>query len=103
MHKSSKVDRLLFQLEKPDECFEENVISNRPADKFVFFKNQIIKQKDKTIKMFYDYKRILKSNETQMTRYIFQLFSDRNKNKSKIYQLRKNIYNIFNIVKSFNF
>ena len=81
LNKSSKVDRLLFKLENPYECFEENVCTNNPGDKFVFLKNQIIKQKHKTTKLFYDYKKQLKSNETQMTRYIYKLYSDRNKNK----------------------
>jgi hypothetical protein len=69
-NKSSKVDRLLFKLENPYECFEENVSSNRPEDKFISFKNQIVKQKNKTIKMFYEYKKQLRVNESHMTKYI---------------------------------
>ena len=82
LNKSSKVDRLLFKLENPYECFEDNVITNRPGDRFISFKNQIIKQKNKTIKMFNDYKMTLRLNESRMTKYIYQLFSDRNKNKN---------------------
>ena len=78
-NKSSKVDRLLFKLENPYECFEENVSSNRPEDKFISFKNQIVKQKNKTIKMFYEYKKQLRVNESHMTKYIYKIFSDRNK------------------------
>ena len=81
LNKSSKVDRLIFQLENPYECFEDNVSSNRPEDKFILFKNQIRKQKNKTIKMFYDYKMDLRENEIHMTRYIYKLYSDRHKNK----------------------
>lgn len=81
LNRSSKVDRLLFQLENPNECFEDNVYSNRPEDKFISLKNQIAKQKNKTIKMFNDSKMALKLNETLMRRYIFKLFSDKNKNK----------------------
>ena len=81
LNRSSKVDRLLFKLENPNECFEDNVYSNRPEDKFISFKNQIAKQKNKTIKMFNDSKMALKLNETLMRRYVFKLFSDKNKNK----------------------
>ena len=32
--------------------------------------------------MFNDYKMTLRLNESHMTKYIYQLFSDRNKNKN---------------------
>lgn len=79
LNKSSNVDRLLFKLENPYETFEENVFSNRPGDKFIALKNQIIKQKNKTIKMFCDYRMDVVLNEIFMKRYIYKIYSDRNK------------------------
>ena len=82
LNKSSNVDRLLFKLENPYDTFEENVFSNRPGDRFISFKNQIIKQKNKTTKIFYDYKKELVLNEILMKRYVFKIYSDRNKKMS---------------------
>ena len=80
-NRSSQVDRLIFKLEYPNECFEDNVYTNRPEDKFISLKNQIAKQKTKTIKMFNDYKMALKVNERLMTKYIYKMFSDKIQNK----------------------
>ena len=80
LKKNSKIDKL-FKLEKPYEYFEEKVNTNKPEGKYIFFKNQIIKQKNKTIKMYYDYKKQLRENDTLITRYIYKLYSERNKNK----------------------
>ena len=79
LKKSSNVDRLLFKLENPYDTFEENVFYNRPGDKFIGFKNQIIKQRNKTTKMFCDYKMDVVLNEIFMKRYIYKVYSDRNK------------------------
>ena len=80
-NRSSQVDRLIFKLEFPNECFEDNVYTNKPEDKFISLKNQIAKQKSKTIKMFNDYKMALKLNERLMTKYIYKLVYDKIQNK----------------------
>ena len=83
LNRNSKVDRLLFKLENPADCFEENVYTLRAGDKYISLKNQIIKQKNKLWKMNYNNKKSLKVNESQMRRYIFKIYSDRNHKKNK--------------------
>ena len=47
LNRSSNLDRLLFKLEKPSECFEENVYGLRAGDKYISLKNKIINKKNK--------------------------------------------------------
>ena len=81
MNRSSQIDRLLFSVEKPDECFEENVYLGKPGDKYQLFKNQINKHKNKIDHMIFDMKLNQKKNDILMRRYIFKILSQRNKNK----------------------
>ena len=84
LNRSSKIDRLLFNLENPSGCFEENVYTLRAGDKYISLKNQIIKQKNKMWKMNYINEKATRLIESQAKRYIFKLFSDKNYKKSNI-------------------
>ena len=81
MNRCSQIDRLLFSVEKPEECFEENVYLEKPGDKYQLFKNQINKQKNKIENMIFDIKLNQKKNDYLMRRYIYKILSERNKNK----------------------
>ena len=84
LNRSSKIDRLIFKLEKPNECFEENVYSLKAGDKYISFKNQIIKQRKQIEKIFYKNKMSLISDETLIKKYIYKLYSDPNKKHNKM-------------------
>jgi hypothetical protein len=43
--RSSTIDRLLFKLINKDECYEEYVSDGKPGDKYLYFKNQLIRKK----------------------------------------------------------
>ena len=43
--RSSTIDRLLFKLTNKDECYEEYVSDGKPGDKYLYFKNQLIRKK----------------------------------------------------------
>ena len=81
LHRNSKVDRLRFYIEKPDECFEENVLDEKPGDKYQLFKNQIAKHKKKFENIINEIKLNQIKSEYLMKRYIFDLLS----RKKKIY------------------
>ena len=84
LNRSSKIDRLIFKLENPNGCFEENVYSLKAGDKYISFKNQIIKQRKQIEKIFYKNKMSLISDETLIKRYIYKLYSDANKKHNKM-------------------
>ena len=84
LNRSSKIDRLIFKLEKPNECFEENVYSLKAGDKYISLKNQIIKQRKQIEKIFYKNKMSLISDETLIKKYIYKLYSDPNKKHNKM-------------------
>ena len=71
-NRSSKIDRLIFKLENPDGCFEENVYSLKAGDKYISFKNQIIRQRKQIEKIFYKNKMSLISDEALMKKYIYK-------------------------------
>ncbi len=79
--RGSIVDRLVFYIEKPDECFEENLTDEKPSDKYQMFKNQINKHKDKLDKILKEIKLNQIKSEYLMKKYIFELMS----RKKKIY------------------
>ena len=81
LHRNSKADRLRFYLENPDECFEDNVLDEKPGDKYQLFKNQIMKHKAKFDTIIKDIKLNQIKSEYLMRRYIFDLLS----RKKKIY------------------
>ena len=72
LNRSSKIDRLIFKLENPDGCFEENVYSLKAGDKYISFKNQIIRQRKQIEKIFYNNKMTLISDEALMKKYIYK-------------------------------
>lgn len=84
LNRGSKIDRLIFKLENPNGCFEENVYSLKAGDKYISFKNQIIKQRKQIEKIFYKNKMSLISDETSIKRYIYKLYSDANKKHNKM-------------------
>lgn len=77
--RGSIVDRLVFYIEKPDECFEENLTDEKPSDKYQMFKNQINKHKDKLDKIIKEIKLNQIKSEYLMKKYIFELMSRRKK------------------------
>ena len=79
--RSSKLDRLLFYMVNPEECFEENLLDIRPGDKYQSLKNQIIKHKSKLESILNEIKLNQIKNEHLMKKYIFDLLS----RKKKIY------------------
>ena len=78
-NRGSKIDRLLFYMIKPEECFEENVLDVKPGDKYQLFKNQIAKHKSKLENILVDIKLNQIKNEYLMKKYIFDLLSRRKK------------------------
>ena len=79
--RSSIVDRLVFFIEKPEECFEENLTDEKPSDKYQMFKNQIVKHKEKIDKIVKEIKKNQIKSEYLMKKYIFDLMS----RKKKVY------------------
>ena len=43
--RSSTIDRLLFKLTNKDECYEEYVSDGKPGDKYLYFKNQLVRKR----------------------------------------------------------
>ena len=84
LNRSSKIDRLIFKLENPNECFEENVYSLKAGDKYISFKNQIIRQRKQIEKIFYKNKMSLISDETLVKKYIYKLYSNPNRKHNKM-------------------
>ena len=74
-NRGSKVDRLLFYMVKPDECFEENLIDMKSGDKYLMLKKQIAKHKYKLENIIKDMKLNQIENEYLMKKYIFDLLS----------------------------
>ena len=46
LHRSSRIDRLIFSLENHGDCFKENIFEDRPGDKYILLKNQMVRYKD---------------------------------------------------------
>ena len=80
-HRGSKIDRLIFYIEKPGECFEENLLDEKPSDKYQSFKNQISQHKNKLENIIKEIKMNQIKSEYLMKKYIFDLLS----RKKKIY------------------
>jgi hypothetical protein len=54
LKRSSIIDRLLFQVTNPDDCFEDYISSEKPGDKYIKFYKQIKKKKNQTYKILLD-------------------------------------------------
>ena len=80
LQRSSRIDRLIFVIENPDGCFEENLFEERPGDKYIMLKNQMVRYKDKFENKLRDIKMNQKKSEYLMKKYIFDL-----SRKKKIY------------------
>ncbi len=81
LNRGSKIDRLIFCIEKPNECFEENLFDKKPGDKYRLLKNQLYQHKNKLDKIIKEIKLNQIKNEYLMKKYIFELIS----RKKKIY------------------
>ena len=79
LQRDSKVDRLIFFIEKPTECFEENLLDNKPGDKYQLLKSQIVKHKNKLENIIKEIKLNQIKSEYLMKKYIFELLSRKNK------------------------
>ena len=75
LHRRSRIDRLIFSLENPGDCFEENIFEERPGDKYILLKNQMVRYKDKFENIIRDIKLNQKRSEYLMKKYIFDLLS----------------------------
>ena len=75
LHRSSRIDRLIFVIENPEGCFEENLMEERPGDKYIMLKNQMIRRKDKFENIIREIKLNQKKSEYLMKKYIFDLLS----------------------------
>ena len=84
LRRSSVIDRLVFNLERPLDCFEEHVISEKPGDKYQSLKNQLVKEKNKIYKLINDTKLNERKSEALMRKYCYQILSNKNKNSNKI-------------------
>ena len=78
LHRSSKIDRLIFSLENPNGCFEENLFEERPGDKYIMLKNQMVRYKDKFENIIREIKLSQKKSEYLMKKYIFDLSRKKN-------------------------
>ena len=81
LNRGSKVDRLIFLLERPGECFEENLGDKKAGDKYQLLKNQISKQKYRLEAILNEMRLNQIKSEYLMKKYIFGLLS----RKKKIY------------------
>ena len=79
LQRDSKVDRLIFFIEKPTECFEENLLDNKPGDKYQLLKSQIVKHKNKLENIIKEIKLNQIKSEYLMKKYIFELLTRKNK------------------------
>ena len=75
LHRSSRIDRLIFLLENPDGCFEENLLEDRPGDRYILLKHQMTKYKNKFDNIIREIKLNQKKSEYLMKKYIFDLLS----------------------------
>ena len=75
LHRSSRIDRLIFVIENPEGCFEENLMEEKPGDKYIMLKNQMIRHKDKFENIIREIKLNQKKSEYLMKKYIFDLLS----------------------------
>ena len=79
LHRGSIVDRLVFYIEKPEECFEENLLDKKPGDKYQLFKNQLTKHKNKLENIIKEIRLNQIKSEYLMKKYIFELLSKKKK------------------------
>ena len=75
LHRRSRIDRLIFVIENPDGCFEENLFEERPGDKYILLKNQMKRHKYKFENIIREIKLNQKKSEYLMKKYIFDLLS----------------------------
>ena len=75
LHRSSRIDRLIFVIENPEGCFEENLMEEKPGDKYIMLKTQMIRHKDKFENIIREIKLNQKKSEYLMKKYIFDLLS----------------------------
>ena len=79
LRRGSIVDRLVFYIEKPEECFEENLLDKKPGDKYQLFKNQLTKHKNKLENIIKEIRLNQIKSEYLMKKYIFELLSKKKK------------------------
>ena len=82
LHRRSRIDRLIFVIENPDDCFEENLLEEKPGDKYILLKNQMKRHKYKFENIIREIKKNQKKSEYLMKKYIFDLLS----RKKSVYQ-----------------
>ena len=75
LHRRSRIDRLIFFIENPEGCFEENLMEERPGDKYIMLKNQMKRRKNRFENIIREIKLNQKKSEYLMKKYIFDLLS----------------------------
>ena len=75
MHRRSRVDRLIFVIENPEGCFEENLFDEKPGDKYIMLKTQMKKHKNKFEDIIREIKLNQKKSEYLMKKYNFDIIS----------------------------
>ena len=69
LKRNSIVDRLVFQITNPDECFEEYLSFEKPVDKYIKFKKQLKKKQLQTYKMLLDVELDQKNEMKELKKY----------------------------------
>ena len=79
LHRRSRVDRLIFGIENPEGCFEENLLDDKPGDKYIMLKTQMKNHKNKFEDIIREIKLNQKKSEYLMKKYIYDLISRKKK------------------------
>ena len=69
LRRDSFIDKLLLKMTNPDEVFEEYVQTEKPGDKFIRFKNHLIKNKNLINKMIQDSILLQKKSDNFLLHY----------------------------------
>ncbi len=69
LNRASIIDRLIFKVTNPDDCFEDYIISDKPGDKYINFYKQIKKKQNQIYKMLLDVMLEQKKNYLELKQY----------------------------------
>ena len=69
LKRASIIDRLIFKITNPDDCFEDYIISDKPGDKYINFYKQIKKKQNQIYKMLLDVMLEQKKNYLELKQY----------------------------------
>ena len=69
LKRASIIDRLIFKITNPDDCFEDYIISDKPGDKYINFYKQIKKKQNQIYKILLDVMLEQKKNYLELKQY----------------------------------